>query len=177
MDGSSQTFSWLKSFHHHNLVSGLWWCLSLPIGNAYPPSSLCCFVIWRKIKQFFIKWPETSQTRYIILWCRWPHGGFLLIKYGPRGVGVSLIVGPRGFDVCYCDWAECNVAVWCVQRFCTESEGKNVLQCLKQNKNSEMMDPKCKQMITKRQITQNTGTHTHTHEMERLIRIKQLKSK
>ncbi|XP_035770062.1 Golgi apparatus protein 1-like [Neolamprologus brichardi] len=43
-----------------------------------------------------------------------------------------------------------------VQRFCTESEGKNVLQCLKQNKNSEVMDPKCKQMITKRQITQNT---------------------
>uniref|UniRef100_A0A8C9VJN9 Golgi apparatus protein 1 n=1 Tax=Scleropages formosus TaxID=113540 RepID=A0A8C9VJN9_SCLFO len=28
--------------------------------------------------------------------------------------------------------------------------------CLKQNKNSELMDPKCKQMITKRQITQNT---------------------
>lgn len=43
------------------------------------------------------------------------------------------------------------------QRFCTESEGKNILQCLKQNKNSELMDPKCKQMITKRQITQNTG--------------------
>lgn len=33
-----------------------------------------------------------------------------------------------------------------------------MLQCLKQNKNSEVMDPKCKQMITKRQITQNTGT-------------------
>uniref|UniRef100_A0A8C7UIB0 Golgi apparatus protein 1 n=1 Tax=Oncorhynchus mykiss TaxID=8022 RepID=A0A8C7UIB0_ONCMY len=33
---------------------------------------------------------------------------------------------------------------------------KNMLQCLKQNKNSELMDPKCKQMITKRQITQNT---------------------
>lgn len=33
-----------------------------------------------------------------------------------------------------------------------------MLQCLKQNKNSELMDPKCKQMITKRQITQNTGT-------------------
>ncbi|XP_012892614.1 PREDICTED: Golgi apparatus protein 1-like, partial [Dipodomys ordii] len=31
-----------------------------------------------------------------------------------------------------------------------------MLQCLKQNKNSELMDPKCKQMITKRQITQNT---------------------
>lgn len=45
----------------------------------------------------------------------------------------------------------------CCQRFCTESEGKNILQCLKQNKNSELMDPKCKQMITKRQITQNTG--------------------
>nr|XP_020449039.1 Golgi apparatus protein 1-like [Monopterus albus] len=43
-----------------------------------------------------------------------------------------------------------------IRRFCTESEGKNVLQCLKQNKNSELMDPKCKQMITKRQITQNT---------------------
>uniref|UniRef100_A0A8C7QXA1 Golgi apparatus protein 1 n=1 Tax=Oncorhynchus mykiss TaxID=8022 RepID=A0A8C7QXA1_ONCMY len=33
---------------------------------------------------------------------------------------------------------------------------RNMLQCLKQNKNSELMDPKCKQMITKRQITQNT---------------------
>ncbi|XP_077451886.1 Golgi apparatus protein 1 [Stigmatopora argus] len=43
-----------------------------------------------------------------------------------------------------------------IRRFCTESEGKNVLQCLKQNKNSEMMDPKCKQLITKRQMAQNT---------------------
>lgn len=51
-----------------------------------------------------------------------------------------------------------------LQRFCSETDAKNMLQCLKQNKNSETMDPKCKQMITKRQITQNTGTHTHTHE-------------
>ncbi|XP_037538996.1 Golgi apparatus protein 1 [Nematolebias whitei] len=43
-----------------------------------------------------------------------------------------------------------------IRRFCTESDGKNVLQCLKQNKNGELMDPKCKQMITKRQMTQNT---------------------
>lgn len=43
------------------------------------------------------------------------------------------------------------------QRFCPEADAKNMLQCLKQNKNSEVMDPKCKQMITKRQITQNTG--------------------
>ncbi|XP_030587080.1 Golgi apparatus protein 1 isoform X3 [Archocentrus centrarchus] len=43
-----------------------------------------------------------------------------------------------------------------IRRFCADSEGKSILQCLKQNKNSEMMDPKCKQMITKRQITQNT---------------------
>nr|XP_061812605.1 Golgi apparatus protein 1-like [Nerophis lumbriciformis] len=43
-----------------------------------------------------------------------------------------------------------------IRRFCTESEGKNVLQCLKQNKNSEMMDPKCKLLITKRQMAQNT---------------------
>lgn len=50
-----------------------------------------------------------------------------------------------------------NKVSLCCQRFCTESEGKNILQCLKQNKNSELMDPKCKQMITKRQITQNTG--------------------
>lgn len=50
-----------------------------------------------------------------------------------------------------------------LQRFCTEADARNVLQCLKQNKNSELMDPKCKQMITKRQITQNTGTHTHTN--------------
>lgn len=44
-----------------------------------------------------------------------------------------------------------------LQRFCPEADSKNMLQCLKQNKNSEVMDPKCKQMITKRQITQNTG--------------------
>uniref|UniRef100_A0A7N8YQI9 Golgi apparatus protein 1 n=1 Tax=Mastacembelus armatus TaxID=205130 RepID=A0A7N8YQI9_9TELE len=37
-----------------------------------------------------------------------------------------------------------------------KADARNVLQCLKQNKNSELMDPKCKQMITKRQITQNT---------------------
>ncbi|KTF94187.1 hypothetical protein cypCar_00028777, partial [Cyprinus carpio] len=43
-----------------------------------------------------------------------------------------------------------------IRRFCSESDAKNMLQCLKQNKNSELMDPKCKQMITKRQITQNT---------------------
>uniref|UniRef100_A0A8C7JKE0 Golgi apparatus protein 1 n=1 Tax=Oncorhynchus kisutch TaxID=8019 RepID=A0A8C7JKE0_ONCKI len=43
-----------------------------------------------------------------------------------------------------------------IRRFCTEADAKNMLQCLKQNKNSELMDPKCKQMITKRQITQNT---------------------
>lgn len=50
-----------------------------------------------------------------------------------------------------------------LQRFCTEADARNVLQCLKQNKNSELMDPKCKQMITKRQITQNTGIHTEPH--------------
>ncbi|KAK0142573.1 Golgi apparatus protein 1 [Merluccius polli] len=43
-----------------------------------------------------------------------------------------------------------------IRRYCTDTEGKSVLQCLKQNKNSELMDPKCKQLITKRQITQNT---------------------
>ncbi|TRY85806.1 hypothetical protein DNTS_011855 [Danionella cerebrum] len=43
-----------------------------------------------------------------------------------------------------------------LKRFCSETDSKNLLQCLKQNKNSELMDPKCKQMITKRQITQNT---------------------
>ncbi|XP_056455527.1 Golgi apparatus protein 1-like [Gadus chalcogrammus] len=43
-----------------------------------------------------------------------------------------------------------------IRRYCTDSEGKSVLQCLKQNKNAELMDPKCKQLITKRQITQNT---------------------
>lgn len=53
-----------------------------------------------------------------------------------------------------------------LQRFCTEADARNVLQCLKQNKNSELMDPKCKQMITKRQITQNTGMETtHTQAL------------
>jgi hypothetical protein len=53
--------------------------------------------------------------------------------------------------------SECPSVVCLCQRFCTEADAKNMLQCLKQNKNSELMDPKCKQMITKRQITQNTG--------------------
>uniref|UniRef100_A0A8C6P216 Golgi apparatus protein 1 n=1 Tax=Nothobranchius furzeri TaxID=105023 RepID=A0A8C6P216_NOTFU len=54
------------------------------------------------------------------------------------------------------DYQLIRVCKHMIRRFCTESEGKNVLQCLKQNKNSELMDPKCKQMITKRQITQST---------------------
>ncbi|XP_068595110.1 Golgi apparatus protein 1 [Brachionichthys hirsutus] len=54
------------------------------------------------------------------------------------------------------DYQLMRVCKHMIRRFCTESDGKNVLQCLKQNKNSELMDPKCKQMITKRQITQNT---------------------
>ncbi|XP_026167107.1 Golgi apparatus protein 1 isoform X4 [Mastacembelus armatus] len=54
------------------------------------------------------------------------------------------------------DYQLMRVCKHMIRRFCRESEGKNVLQCLKQNKNSELMDPKCKQMITKRQITQNT---------------------
>uniref|UniRef100_A0A3B4WZA9 Golgi apparatus protein 1 n=1 Tax=Seriola lalandi dorsalis TaxID=1841481 RepID=A0A3B4WZA9_SERLL len=54
------------------------------------------------------------------------------------------------------DYQLMRVCKHMIRRFCTESEGKNTLQCLKQNKNSELMDPKCKQMITKRQITQNT---------------------
>ncbi|KAK5866812.1 hypothetical protein PBY51_011357 [Eleginops maclovinus] len=54
------------------------------------------------------------------------------------------------------DYQLMRVCKHMIRRFCTDSEGKNTLQCLKQNKNSELMDPKCKQMITKRQITQNT---------------------
>lgn len=51
-----------------------------------------------------------------------------------------------------------NTNAVALQRFCPESDGKNFLQCLKQNKNSELMDPKCKMMITRRQMTQNSGT-------------------
>ncbi|MBN3316642.1 GSLG1 protein, partial [Atractosteus spatula] len=54
------------------------------------------------------------------------------------------------------DYTLMRVCKQMIKRFCTEADTKNVLQCLKQNKNSELMDPKCKQMITKRQITQNT---------------------
>ncbi|XP_016402570.1 Golgi apparatus protein 1-like isoform X2 [Sinocyclocheilus rhinocerous] len=54
------------------------------------------------------------------------------------------------------DYQLMRVCKQMIKRFCTESDAKNVLQCLKLNKNSELMDPKCKQMITKRQITQNT---------------------
>ncbi|XP_060924891.1 Golgi apparatus protein 1-like isoform X1 [Limanda limanda] len=54
------------------------------------------------------------------------------------------------------DYQLMRVCKQMIKRFCTENDARNVLQCLKQNKNSELMDPKCKQMITKRQITQNT---------------------
>ncbi|KAM7405726.1 hypothetical protein PAMP_000153 [Pampus punctatissimus] len=54
------------------------------------------------------------------------------------------------------DYQMMRVCKQMIKRFCTEADARNVLQCLKQNKNSELMDPKCKQMITKRQITQNT---------------------
>ncbi|XP_067105723.1 Golgi apparatus protein 1b isoform X1 [Osmerus mordax] len=54
------------------------------------------------------------------------------------------------------DYQLMRVCKQMIKRFCTEADAKNMLQCLKQNKNSELMDPKCKQMITKRQITQNT---------------------
>uniref|UniRef100_A0A667ZTR0 Golgi apparatus protein 1 n=1 Tax=Myripristis murdjan TaxID=586833 RepID=A0A667ZTR0_9TELE len=54
------------------------------------------------------------------------------------------------------DYQLMRVCKQMIKRFCTEADTRNVLQCLKQNKNSELMDPKCKQMITKRQITQNT---------------------
>ncbi|XP_034733978.1 Golgi apparatus protein 1-like [Etheostoma cragini] len=54
------------------------------------------------------------------------------------------------------DYQLMRVCKQMIKRFCTDADARNVLQCLKQNKNSELMDPKCKQMITKRQITQNT---------------------
>ncbi|XP_060779242.1 Golgi apparatus protein 1b isoform X3 [Neoarius graeffei] len=54
------------------------------------------------------------------------------------------------------DYQLMRVCKQMIKRFCTESDAKDMLQCLKRNKNSELMDPKCKQMITKRQITQST---------------------
>ncbi|XP_036066667.1 Golgi apparatus protein 1 isoform X1 [Oryzias melastigma] len=54
------------------------------------------------------------------------------------------------------DYQLMRVCKQMIKRFCTEADARNILQCLKQNKNSELMDPKCKQMITKRQITQST---------------------
>uniref|UniRef100_A0A8B9KLL2 Golgi apparatus protein 1 n=1 Tax=Astyanax mexicanus TaxID=7994 RepID=A0A8B9KLL2_ASTMX len=54
------------------------------------------------------------------------------------------------------DYQLMRVCKQMIKRFCAESDAKNMLHCLKQNKNSELMDPKCKQMITKRQITQST---------------------
>ncbi|XP_033896802.1 Golgi apparatus protein 1-like [Acipenser ruthenus] len=54
------------------------------------------------------------------------------------------------------DYTLMRVCKQMIKRFCGDADTKNMLQCLKQNKNSELMDPKCKQMITKRQITQNT---------------------
>ncbi|XP_062861293.1 Golgi apparatus protein 1b [Trichomycterus rosablanca] len=54
------------------------------------------------------------------------------------------------------DYQLMRVCKQMIKRFCTESDAKTVLQCLKQNKNNELMDPKCKQTITKRQITQST---------------------
>lgn len=63
--------------------------------------------------------------------------------------------GGKEMVLLFCLLRSCFFSSW--QRFCPEADAKNMLQCLKQNKNSEVMDPKCKQMITKRQITQNTG--------------------
>ncbi|XP_037672384.1 Golgi apparatus protein 1 isoform X4 [Choloepus didactylus] len=54
------------------------------------------------------------------------------------------------------DYTLMRVCKQMIKRFCPEADSKTMLQCLKQNKNSELMDPKCKQMITKRQITQST---------------------
>ncbi|XP_075694379.1 Golgi apparatus protein 1 [Rhinoderma darwinii] len=54
------------------------------------------------------------------------------------------------------DFTLMRVCKQMIKRFCSDSDSKNILLCLKQNKNTETMDPKCKQMITKRQITQNT---------------------
>ncbi|XP_069757261.1 Golgi apparatus protein 1 isoform X2 [Narcine bancroftii] len=54
------------------------------------------------------------------------------------------------------DYTLMRVCKQMIKRYCSDADSKNVLQCLKQNKNAELMDPKCKQMITKRQITQNT---------------------
>ncbi|KAM9817200.1 Golgi apparatus protein 1-like [Neosynchiropus ocellatus] len=54
------------------------------------------------------------------------------------------------------DYQLMRVCKQMIKRFCAEADAKSVLHCLKQNKNNELMDPKCKQMITKRQITQNT---------------------
>lgn len=87
------------------------------------------------------------------------------------GLAISLV--PSDNSGCSCrklpsrcknatDGVNCHIWVTAfiklyLQRFCAEADTKTMLQCLKQNKNSELMDPKCKQMITKRQITQNTG--------------------
>ncbi|PIO28420.1 hypothetical protein AB205_0184850 [Aquarana catesbeiana] len=54
------------------------------------------------------------------------------------------------------DYTLMRVCKQMIKRFCSDTDPKNILLCLKQNKNTETMDPKCKQMITKRQITQNT---------------------
>ncbi|KAM8895295.1 Golgi apparatus protein 1-like isoform 1-T1 [Spinachia spinachia] len=54
------------------------------------------------------------------------------------------------------DYQLMRVCKQMIKRFCSDADARSLLQCLKQNKNSELMDPKCKQMITKRQITQNT---------------------
>ncbi|CAN0329147.1 Golgi apparatus protein 1 [Lampetra fluviatilis] len=52
------------------------------------------------------------------------------------------------------DYTLMRVCKQMIKRFCSESDPRDIMQCLKQNKHSEVMDPKCKQMITKRQIVQ-----------------------
>ncbi|NWH33056.1 GSLG1 protein, partial [Chloropsis hardwickii] len=54
------------------------------------------------------------------------------------------------------DYTLMRVCKQMIKRFCPEADSKNMLQFFFFYKNSEVMDPKCKQMITKRQITQNT---------------------
>uniref|UniRef100_A0A3P8RJ45 Golgi apparatus protein 1 n=1 Tax=Amphiprion percula TaxID=161767 RepID=A0A3P8RJ45_AMPPE len=54
------------------------------------------------------------------------------------------------------DYQLMRVCKQMIKRFCIETSSRYLFECLKQNKNSELMDRKCKQMVIKRQITQNT---------------------
>ncbi|XP_070575745.1 Golgi apparatus protein 1-like isoform X2 [Ptychodera flava] len=54
------------------------------------------------------------------------------------------------------DYTFMRVCKRMIKQFCPESDPKDIFKCLKNHKSDPSMEQKCKQVITKRQITKNT---------------------